>query len=94
MDIGLVSINLEEGVVEYAGANSPGYLVRDGEVTELRPDKRAIASFEPGTHRYETHRMELQRWRHDLLRFGRVCRSIWRTKGAQIHAQTFQGNAR
>jgi serine phosphatase RsbU (regulator of sigma subunit) len=60
MDIGLVSINLEEGVVEYAGANSPGYLVRDGEVTELRPDKRAIASFEPGTHRYETHRMELQ----------------------------------
>lgn len=59
MDIGLVSINLEEGVLEYAGAHSPAYLVRDGEVIELTPDKRAIASFEPGQYRYQTHRMEL-----------------------------------
>ena len=60
MDIGLISINLEEGVLEYAGANSPAYVVRDGEVIELKPDKRAIASFAPGEHRYATHRMELQ----------------------------------
>lgn len=59
MDIGLVSINLEEGVLEYAGAHSPAYVVRAGEVMELKPDKRAIASFEPGQHRYQTHRMEL-----------------------------------
>lgn len=60
MDIGLISINLEEGVLEYAGANSPAYVVREGEVIELKPDKRAIASFAPGEHRYATHRMELQ----------------------------------
>ena len=60
MDIGLVSINLEEGQMEYAGANSPAYIVRAGEVIELKPDKRAIASFEPGTHRYQTHRMALE----------------------------------
>ena len=60
MDIGLVSINLEEGLLEYAGAHSPAYVVRDGEVTELKPDKRAIASFEPGEHRYTTHKMTLR----------------------------------
>lgn len=60
MDIGLVSINLEEGVLEYAGANSPAYLVRNGEVRELKPDKRAIASFEPGEFRFNTHRIALE----------------------------------
>ena len=54
MDLGLVSINLEERKMEYAGANSPAYLVRNGEVTELKPDKRAIASFEPGEFRFNT----------------------------------------
>lgn len=60
MDIGLVSINLEEGLLEFAGANSPAYLVRGGQVTELKPDKRAIASFEPGSHRYATQKLALQ----------------------------------
>lgn len=60
MDIGLVSINLEERTLEYAGAHSPAYVVRAGEVFELKPDKRAIASFEPGTHHFETHRMALE----------------------------------
>ena len=60
MDIGLISINLEEGQLEYAGANSPAYVVRAGQIIELKPDKRAIASFEPGAHRYQTHRMALE----------------------------------
>ena len=59
MDLALLSINLEEGILEYAGANSPAYIVRDGTVIELKPDKRAIASFEPGKHKYQTHRMDL-----------------------------------
>ena len=60
MDIGLVSINLEEGRLEYAGAHSPAYIVRDGAITELKPDKRAIASFETGDHKYQTHTYELK----------------------------------
>lgn len=60
MDIGLVSINLEEGRLEYAGAHSPAYIVRDGAITELKPDKRAIASFETGAHKYQTHTHELK----------------------------------
>jgi serine phosphatase RsbU (regulator of sigma subunit) len=60
MDIGLVSINLEDGVLEFAGANSPCYIVRNGAIMELKPDKRAIASFEPGTHRYSTQTVDLK----------------------------------
>ncbi|MDC0600575.1 SpoIIE family protein phosphatase [Flavobacteriales bacterium] len=60
MDLGLVSINLEEKTMEYAGANSPAYLVRNGEVIELKPDKRAIASFEPGAFRFTTQVMALE----------------------------------
>lgn len=60
MDLGLVSINLEERKMEYAGANAPAYLVRQGEITELKPDKRAIASFEPGVFRFTTQVIELE----------------------------------
>ena len=60
MDLGLVSINLEERKMEYAGANAPAYLVRQGEITELKPDKRAIASFEPGAFRFTTQVIELE----------------------------------
>ena len=60
MDLGLVSINLEERKMEFAGANSPAYLVRNGEVTELKPDKRAIASFEPGKFRFNTQVVALE----------------------------------
>lgn len=60
MDLGLMSVNLEERKVEFAGANSPGYLVRDGNITELKPDKRAIASFEPGSFRFTTQVLDLE----------------------------------
>ena len=60
MDLGLVSINLEERKMEFAGANSPAYLVRNGDVTELKPDKRAIASFEPGKFKFNTQVVTLE----------------------------------
>jgi serine phosphatase RsbU (regulator of sigma subunit) len=46
--------------MEYAGANSPAYLVRNGDVTELKPDKRAIASFEPGEFKFNTQIVPLE----------------------------------
>ena len=60
MDLGLMSINLEERKLEFAGANAPGYHVRNGQVTELKPDKRAIASFEPGEFRFTTQVIDLE----------------------------------
>ena len=60
MDLGLMSINLEERKLEFAGANAPGYHVRNGQVTELKPDKRAIASFEPGAFKFTTQVIDLE----------------------------------
>jgi serine phosphatase RsbU (regulator of sigma subunit) len=60
MDVGMFSINLEDRVLEYAGANSAGYIVRDGDVIQLRPDKQAIGSFQPGSFRYNVQKYDLQ----------------------------------
>jgi len=60
MDVGMFSINLEERILEYAGANSAGYIVRGGEVIQLRPDKQAIGSFKPGSFRYGVQKMDLE----------------------------------
>jgi serine phosphatase RsbU (regulator of sigma subunit) len=45
--------------LEYSGANCPLYLVRKGMLQELKPDKMAIASFEPGTRNFQMHTIPL-----------------------------------
>jgi len=59
MDLAIVSIDMERMELEYAGANCPLYLVRKGMLQELKPDKMAIASFEPGTRHYQMHTLPL-----------------------------------
>jgi serine phosphatase RsbU (regulator of sigma subunit) len=59
MDLALVSIDMERMELEYAGANCPLYLVRKGMLQELKPDKMAIASFEPGSRHYQMHTLPL-----------------------------------
>jgi serine phosphatase RsbU (regulator of sigma subunit) len=36
------------------------YLIRNGELTQIKPDAFAIGGFEPGTKNYTNHRMKLQ----------------------------------
>ena len=59
MDLAFVSIDLERMELEYSGANCPLYLVRKGMLQELKPDKMAIASFEPGTRHYQMQTLTL-----------------------------------
>ncbi|MFZ8835873.1 MAG: PP2C family protein-serine/threonine phosphatase [Flavobacteriales bacterium] len=59
MDLALVSVDLERMELEYSGANCPLYLVRKGMLQELKPDKMAIASFEPGTKQFQMHTLPL-----------------------------------
>lgn len=59
MDLALVSVDMERMELEYSGANCPLYLVRKGMLQEIKPDKIAIASFEPGTRRYQMHTLPL-----------------------------------
>ena len=59
MDLAMVSIDMERMEMEYSGANCPLYLVRKGMLQELKPDKMAISSCEPGTRQFQMHTLPL-----------------------------------
>jgi serine phosphatase RsbU (regulator of sigma subunit) len=60
MDLALCTYDKDNGVLEYAGANSPLYLLRAGEVLQYTPDKVAVGSNELPTGSFTDHRIELQ----------------------------------
>lgn len=60
MDLGMAAVNWETMMLEYAGANNPLYVVRSGELQELKPNKFAICSFEPNTKNYDVQKFPLE----------------------------------
>ncbi len=60
MDMALCSFDPGRKVLEYAGANCPLYLVRNGEVLPFAPDKNAIGSFDLNGKPFTDHRIRLQ----------------------------------
>ena len=46
MDIAVINLNYKTGKILFAGANNPLFLVRDGELTEIRGDKMPVALHE------------------------------------------------
>jgi serine phosphatase RsbU (regulator of sigma subunit) len=46
MDIALCSINTESKKLSYSGANNGLYLIRDGELTQVKPDKQPIGNYQ------------------------------------------------
>lgn len=59
MDLAMVCIDRERMELQYSGANCPLYLVRKGMLQELKPDKMAIASFDPGSKHYTLQTLPL-----------------------------------
>lgn len=60
MDIAVCVIDFEKNILWYAGANSPLYLVRGGELTHYRADKMPVAihyKMEP----FNLHKIDLQK---------------------------------
>ena len=49
IEIALCIIDLKKASMEYAGANRPLYLVRDGEIQHIRPDRMPIGIYEQDT---------------------------------------------
>ncbi|MCB0400874.1 MAG: DUF4154 domain-containing protein [Flavobacteriales bacterium] len=45
MDIALCSINTESKKLHFSGANNGMYLIRNGELTEIKPDKQPIGNY-------------------------------------------------
>jgi serine phosphatase RsbU (regulator of sigma subunit) len=63
MDMSLVSIHVDTLECQFAGANNPLYLVRDGEFTEYEADRQPIAVYQ-NMARFTTHDIQLQRGDH------------------------------
>jgi len=60
MDIAICSFDLNKRTLEYAGANRPLYMVRNGEIREIKPDKLAIGGFRLNTEAvFTNHQVEL-----------------------------------
>ena len=81
MDLAMVAINWELMKVEFAGANNPLYLVRDGALEEFKADKFAICSFEPGTKNCAVQTCGRPVRGHAVPRDGRIRGSIWGSRG-------------
>lgn len=61
MDLAFCSLHTDTLELEYAGANNPLYIVRDGELLQVKADKIAIGAFEPGARKYTNHKMQLKK---------------------------------
>ena len=62
MDIAMCCIDLNTMVLEYAGAFNPLYLIRDGELTVTKADRRPIGSFVGEVHKkFTNHTIKLQK---------------------------------
>jgi len=60
MDMALCSYDPAKRVLDFAGANCPLYLVRDGVVIPFQADKSAIGSFDRDGVSFSEHHIELQ----------------------------------
>jgi serine phosphatase RsbU (regulator of sigma subunit) len=60
MDLALISVQPGTLACDYAGANNPLYLVRDGELTEYRADHMPISHY-PRLDKFTNHEIQLQK---------------------------------
>jgi serine phosphatase RsbU (regulator of sigma subunit)/Tfp pilus assembly protein PilF len=61
MDIALCSFDFESGVLEYAGANRPLFLIRNGELKEVKPTKAAIGGWTEDGLEFENNSLHIQK---------------------------------
>jgi len=61
MDLALCSFDKKNKILQYAGAYNPLYLIRDGEVIQVKADKFAIGGyFENSAKKYTNHTIQLE----------------------------------
>ena len=62
MDIALCSVDTENRIVKYSGANRPLWIIRNGhsEVEEIKGTKMGIGGFTEDEQHFETHEVKLQ----------------------------------
>lgn len=61
MDLALCCYDNKTKELQFAGAYNPLYLIRDGDVVQVKPDKFAIGNYyEDETKKYTNHKIQLQ----------------------------------
>jgi serine phosphatase RsbU (regulator of sigma subunit) len=61
MDISLLSFSKDNKTADWAGANNPLWLIRNGEIIEYKPDKRPIGFFMGKGLPFTNHTIEIQK---------------------------------
>ncbi|MBA3704440.1 MAG: tetratricopeptide repeat protein [Bacteroidetes bacterium] len=61
MDLALITIDKANGQLEYAGAHNPLYVLRNGELSELKADRMPIGSLNKIAAGFTNHVMELKK---------------------------------
>jgi serine phosphatase RsbU (regulator of sigma subunit) len=61
MDCVLCVYDFENGTMEFAAANNPLWHVRDGKVTEYKPDKMPVGKYGEEMKPFTLHKIELQK---------------------------------
>ncbi|MGZ4063760.1 MAG: PP2C family protein-serine/threonine phosphatase, partial [Bacteroidia bacterium] len=61
LDIALLKFDHAASTLSFAGANRPLYLVRNGQLTEYKSDKVAIAGFTPNEHVFSEQQIPFQK---------------------------------
>ena len=59
MDAAVCTIDLDTKTMMYTGAYRPLWIVKDGELTEIKATKVAVAGFTPDDQVYEEHKIDL-----------------------------------
>lgn len=61
MDIALCSINFARFELQFAGANNPAYVIREGAITQISGDKQPIGAYLKEPRPFTNHVMQLQK---------------------------------
>jgi serine phosphatase RsbU (regulator of sigma subunit) len=60
MDIALIAVDTKRNKLFFAGANNPMWLIRNGEVTEIKPDKKPVGNYIiDNNEQFTEHEMDL-----------------------------------
>lgn len=60
MDLALCSIDIQNNLLEYAGANNPLYYIRDGELQIIKADKQPVGKYSDRKP-YTNHQLEMRK---------------------------------
>jgi len=60
MDIAICTLDTVTNILEFSGAHNPVYIIRDGEIIELKADSFSIGSYVNGEREFTHHQIQLQ----------------------------------